>query len=189
MEGSAGPTHKMAGSFHRRDRAARNGVGHDKDRVNPSNPTLIKWGAAILPRRSARPPSRGVRRHARTVTSCRGWSAVKPGTRPMVGWLRRWERDGSRFGSYRACLPRRMARAGLAVGSGGFAFRRIVIVETGVAVVAVLRLGAVILAAFTILSSHSGRSSQNRRAAVQWKLPVPPASAERTHSARRTYRP
>ena len=46
--------------------------------------------------------------------------------------------------------------AGVAVGSGSFAFRRIVIIETGAAVIAVIRLGTVVLAAFTILAVITG---------------------------------
>src|SRR4051794_28483494 len=54
-----------------------------------------------------------------------------------------------------AC-PGTKTRTGVPLGSGGLAFHRIVIAETGVAVVAALQIVDVVLAAFTILAVIAG---------------------------------
>ena len=51
------------------------------------------------------------------------------------------------LGIKRTC-PGAVARAGAAVGSGGFALRRIVVVEAGIVFVAGFRIGAVVFAVF-----------------------------------------
>ena len=76
------------------------------------------------------------------------------------------------------------------LGSGGFTFRLIILIETGIGFVAGLRFRAVVLAALTVIGGLRADPAAPRPApALRRPLPAPPVSAGRARPDRRRCRP
>ena len=156
---------------------------------------------ACLPRTVRRRlPPRGWRSfpHRGWQSRCGGGRPGPPGIRASsVGWGKSDDRRGAaappkeNWGmtvSSRMKTPAPARRPGQALLSGQAASRihRIVIVETGVAFVAVFRLGPIV---FTILAGHRVNPAGPGRPARVPPLPAPPASAGRAPPDKRRCRP